>query len=170
MKFFNKDGKVGAIIKIAKVIAIFLFLAAAFELVLGGVFYWRTANFIKSAQQTSGLIVELEKRESNDESGATYYPIYTFTDNSGVEHRITARNGTYPPAFEVGEKVTILYPPNDPKDAEINSFWSLWLWPIILGGMALVEIIFGLLAIYVVPLVGRLISGKQSEGQKIPIS
>lgn len=149
-------------IKRARVITLFLFLTAAFELVLGGVLSLRTTKFIKTAHKTSGRIVKLEKRESfsDEKPSVTYYPIYVFTDDSGVEHRITSNTGSYPPAFKVGEAITVLYRPGNPKAAEIDSFWTLWLLPCVLGGIASFEIIAGLLILSLAPVIARLGLGR----------
>ncbi len=36
-----------------------------------------------------------------------------------------------PPAYFVGEKVSVLYRPNNPASAQINSFTERWLFPIV---------------------------------------
>ncbi|MBQ3240682.1 MAG: hypothetical protein IJB00_05795 [Akkermansia sp.] len=33
-----------------------------------------------------------------------------------------------PPAYEVGEKVEMLYPADKPEDAVPNTFWGLYIW------------------------------------------
>jgi hypothetical protein len=40
-----------------------------------------------------------------------------------------------PPAYHVGETVNVLYLESDPYDARIESFTSLWLLPMIFGGI-----------------------------------
>jgi hypothetical protein len=149
-------------ITLARVLAIFLFLSAALEIVLGVFFYLRTAKFLKTAVKVPGKILKLEKGYLIDSEHGIYHPVFSFVDQSGIEHKKTSDEGSYPPAFEAGESVTILYPPGDPKNAEIDSFWSQWLIPILFCVMALVEIFFGLLTFFLVPGIAKWSHRRQS--------
>jgi hypothetical protein len=61
--------------------------------------------------------------------------------------------GSSPPAYEVGERVTILYDPTSPKEAKINSFGELWLWPLLLGILGGLDLLTGLFLLIGVPLI-----------------
>ena len=63
------------------------------------------------------------------------YPVIRFQAPSGVIE-FKARTGTSPPRFQVGDKVAILYRPEDPRDARIDSFVDLYLTATIFGFLA----------------------------------
>ncbi|MFE0100699.1 DUF3592 domain-containing protein [Streptomyces sp. NPDC059009] len=46
--------------------------------------------------------------------------------------------GSNPPSYERGDRVEVLYRADSPEDARINGFASLWLLPLIFGGIGLV--------------------------------
>lgn len=45
---------------------------------------------------------------------------------------------TSPPAYSIGEKIPVYYPPGNPEQGVIGSFVELWLFPMIFGGIGLV--------------------------------
>lgn len=58
-----------------------------------------------------------------------------------------------PPAWRVGEAVKVLFDPNDPSQAVIDSFMARWLVPLLLGFiggvfafLGFVTAVFGLLS------------------------
>ena len=48
----------------------------------------------------------------------------------GKRFTIQSAVSSSPPAYIVGEKVSILYRPDDPTKAQINSFTERWLFPV----------------------------------------
>ena len=46
--------------------------------------------------------------------------------------------------YAIGDEVPVLFSPDDPQSASINSFTSMWLLPLLLGGGGLVFVIGGL--------------------------
>ena len=107
-----------------------------------------TRGFIATAKQTEGLVTELiEKRDSD--GSVTYKPVVAFMADNGVLVNFTSSFSSNPPSYHVGEKVEVLYAPDDPNDARIRGFGSLWLAPVILGGIGTVfaAIGFGILIV-----------------------
>lgn len=43
---------------------------------------------------------------------------------------------SYPPSYQVGEQVGVLYDPHNPNNAEINSFFSKWGLSLIAGALS----------------------------------
>lgn len=111
-------------------------------------FSWHTYNstnkFLETALSTPGVVVDLERRHSSStsssgSSGPTYAPVVEFTHpESGETIRFTSSSSSNPPAFDEGEDVTVLYAPDNPDDARIDSFTDLWLLPLILLGMGII--------------------------------
>lgn len=110
---------------------------------LAGAFFWyqSTNIFIDNAVSTEGIVIDLELSRSNDSSA--YYPILSFVDSHGNEIRFRSSSGRNPPSYSVGEPVEILYLPEDPHDASINSFFSLWGGAVIMGFLGGVFFLIG---------------------------
>lgn len=79
-------------------------------------------------------------------SGA-YHPVVEFIGKDNRKERFTEGIGSLPPDFEVGEKVEILYNPQDIKDVRINTWKRLWLVPTIFCLVGLLPIIVGLFVV-----------------------
>lgn len=102
-----------------------------------GAYYGRVSwDLVQSGQQTMGVVTGYEENHSR-EGGLTYSPIiaYTAADQS---HTFVSSNSSYPPAYEIGEEVPLLYNPQDPTLARVDSWWELWLLPTMLGGAAVI--------------------------------
>lgn len=98
--------------------------------------YINTSKFIERASETVGTVIDVERSRSSDST--TFYPVVVFEDANGREVEIRSRSGSNPPAFSRGETVSVLYESTTPESARINTFFSLWGLPIILGGLGLV--------------------------------
>ncbi|MFI5772097.1 DUF3592 domain-containing protein [Streptomyces sp. NPDC051658] len=111
-------------------------------LILAGV----SASFLTDAERAPGTVVALEWR--NDHNGASRkkresdrpvaYPVVEFTSADGTPRTFRSSTGSNPPSYEQGERVEVLYRSDSPEDARINGFASLWLLPLIFGGIGLV--------------------------------
>ncbi|MEW2401011.1 DUF3592 domain-containing protein [Streptomyces sp. NPDC046862] len=112
-------------------------------LILAGV----SVSFLTDAQRARGTVVTLEWR--NDHSGVSRkkrtddkpaaYPVVEFTSADGTQRKFRDSTGSNPPSYEVGERVEVLYRADSPDDARINGFASLWLLPLIFGGIGLLS-------------------------------
>lgn len=129
-----------------KLIAAFMIVSSILLLMVSGFFYLRAHCLISSTQRVAGKIVEL--REARADGRMVYYPVFTFSDSTGVEHTITSKAGSFPPPFQVGEAVTVFYAPRYPKEAMIDSLGQLWLMPICLFIVALTTMVFGLVPVF----------------------
>ena len=61
---------------------------------------------------------------------SSYYPVLRFTTAQGRKSIFTDGEGSFPTVYEVGEVVEVLYDPNDPADATIKSWLSIWFGPL----------------------------------------
>ena len=114
--------------------ALFLASAGACAIVaLISFFYdW---HFVSRAVRANGRITELVERHDSDNGNTNFYPVFIFADSNGIEHTIYSNTGSYPPAYHVGDNVGVLYIPNVPEKAAIDSFIYLWLVPLLTGIM-----------------------------------
>ncbi len=55
------------------------------------------------------------------------YPVIQFPTEKGIE----TIKGSYNIGYGKGDAVPLLYNPSNPQDFKINSFWSLWLIPLV---------------------------------------
>jgi hypothetical protein len=113
------------------IIGIAIFAGGLFMLV-------ETSEFVTHAARTTGKV---ESVELGDADGATtYHPVFVYTDSAGVEHRKRSAYGSTTFRFSLGSHVKVLYDPNAPTRARIDSFESLWLFPLLFIGSSLVFI------------------------------
>lgn len=111
-------------------------------LILAGV----SVSFLADAERSQGTVVALEwrndgsstsrKARQNDKPAA--YPVVEFTSADGTRRTFRSSTGSNPPSYDKGEQVEVLYRADSPEDARINGFASLWLLPLIFGGIGLV--------------------------------
>jgi hypothetical protein len=94
----------------------------------------RNRHDIAVGTAAKGTVTDLFQGSDSD-GGTVYYPRVRFATRSGDTIEFTGSNGASPPAFEVGETVSVLYDRTSPGNARIDSFFQLWLLPMILGGM-----------------------------------
>lgn len=79
---------------------------------------WRLA---RHGQPATGVVVALDERRDSD--GVTYSPVVEF-DTGGRTYRFDSGISSYPAAYDVGERVAILYDPANPNHAKIKAWWS----------------------------------------------
>jgi len=139
-------------IKAARIIGALILLTGVIPGALAVFFYLRTSSFIENAEIADGVVTEIEH------SGDTYHPVFSFRDAKGDEHEIHSSVGSNPPSHQKGEKVRVYYDPQNPTDACLDSFFSLWFGPVICGALAVVPTILGVLLILVAPIVIKAIS------------
>jgi len=119
-----------------KIWIIFLLLGSALS--VGAIFAAKsTVSFLETAVSESGQVVDFVERESDDST--TYAPVVAFTDQQGNEIEFVSSTSSNPPSYRVGEYIEVLYAPQNPHDAQIDSTFSLWGGSII---MAVLGIIF----------------------------
>jgi hypothetical protein len=104
-------------------------------------FGYQSWAFIQAAQAAPGTVIALEW--SNDSDGSTARPVVRY-EVRGEPYEIVGSVSSRPPAYAVGEQVRVLYTPDQPRAARIESWLDLWFLPALLGGIGLV---FGLVGI-----------------------
>ena len=131
--------------KTAKLVKL-VFFGFGFIWIAFGAFFFIDAKFFSSkAYKATGTVVELKKvrRLSTSSSGSTshvttYYPVVRYQTKNGKNVTFTSSSGSYPSPYKRGDRVTLLYDPENPQKARIESFSSMWLAPILgfgIGGI-----------------------------------
>ena len=114
-------------------------------LTAGGYFFSTTQAFLEKAISVDGIVIDLRFK------GDTSHPIVEFTDHTGAKRIHYSSIGTYPPKHFIGEEVTLLYDPSDPKypvKARIESTLDIWGVTIFFLGMGAFFILVSSLAWY----------------------
>lgn len=109
-------------------------LMALLGTVFLGVGYYtgrKTLDFRANGATTEGEVVRMIRKDKSSKPEVKYAV-------NGIDYYVTGEISSKPPAFHVGERVEILYKPDKPDDAVINSFSERWLFPIIFGGIGVV--------------------------------
>lgn len=96
--------------------------------VYAGYISWQLEN---EGETTTGTVVQLEESDSAEGGCCVYSPVIEFTAN-GQTYSFEGDTASYPPAYDVGEEVSVLYHPQDPDTAQINKWTERWLFPIII--------------------------------------
>jgi len=104
-------------------------------------FYQSTSDFLQKATKTEGIVVELNrsvsKAEPNDPLGhktsVSYKPVVNFVTGNGEKIEIVSMMGSNPPMYHKGQKVEVVYLPDEPHSAKIYDFFSLWGIALIFG-------------------------------------
>ncbi|MEV4925001.1 DUF3592 domain-containing protein [Streptomyces roseoverticillatus] len=116
----------------------------ALSLIVGLVFAGVSVSFLTDAKRAPGTVVALAwqdhdggSRKPRDDDPPVAYPVIEFTSADGTPRKFQDSAGSNPPSYEVGEQVEVLYRADSPEDARINGFASLWLLPVIFGGIGL---------------------------------
>jgi hypothetical protein len=108
---------------------------------VSSLYFW---HFVRTAAHADGKIIRmLEQRDKDDDT--VYYPVFSFHDAQGGEHTVHSSSGSFPPAYEVGDTVPVLYSSSDPTDAKIDSFFSVWGISLITGIIAGIDLPAGLI-------------------------
>ena len=96
-------------------------------------------------ESAPGRVVEIiERREYVNEQDRVvqdyYFPVVEYVSSDGRRHIVHMTEGSSVPQHEVGEDVTVLYNPERPLEARIQSFGSsalMWVLPGIMGILGL---------------------------------
>jgi hypothetical protein len=116
--------------------------------ILTGVGTWRGMS---REEEAPGQVVKMVTRR-DDQGNEFYYPVVDFTLPDGSHKTVQMPEGSWPPAYEVGDPVVVLYDPAQPLNARVkstSSSISLWTWTIVTGFLGVAFLLATLLARWV---------------------
>ena len=137
-----------------KVIGGFLIASGSICLVIAlvsSLYFW---HFVHTAAHTDGKIIRMLVQKDKDD-GTVYYPVFSFHDAQGVEHTIHSSSGSFPPTYEVGDTVPVLYISTDPTNAKIDALFSVWGISLITGIIGCIELPAGLIVWFWPVIIGK---------------
>lgn len=91
------------------------------------VFLWKfisSWHFVATAQRTTAMVSEL--REQRGRNGMRYAPTFLFYDGNGQRFTTYSKSYRADPRRRVGALVPILYLPNNPTKARLDTYEELW--------------------------------------------
>jgi hypothetical protein len=103
-----------------------------------------TWHFTRVAQHAAGTVIEM-REQKDKEGGISHAPTFRFQDSAGGQHIVSSGMYQEPPAFHVGDTVGVLYLPNDPQTASIDTFGQVWGLPVLFGIVAAISLAAGLI-------------------------
>jgi hypothetical protein len=124
-------------------IAPLFFAVGVVALLVGLVTLVFTVRFIQRAEHATGTVIELS-RETDSDGEVTFYPVVRFETAEGREIEFKSSSGSSPPSHSEGDRVDVLYDPDDPHDARLSGFFDLWLFPIVGFALGVVFIVVSL--------------------------
>jgi len=105
-----------------------------------------TIRALSREANAPGRVVDMTVRQSRDSETQVvneyYYPVVEFDLPDGTRKRVQLSEGSWPPEYEIGQPVTVLYDPAHPLDARIKSLSSTLLMWILPGITGIVGIVF----------------------------
>ena len=94
-------------------------------------FQQKTKAFIAKAVETEGVVIDLAKSIHSN----TYAPVVRFNSRDGAQIEFKSDYSSNRPSYSVRQIVKVFYNPQNPQDAKINGFMTLWGPAAIFGGI-----------------------------------
>jgi hypothetical protein len=115
-----------------------------------GVWYGFTSwRFSSAGTEVPAVVIALD--ESYSDGSTTYSPVFEY-QFEGQTYTYESVNSSSPPTHDIGERTTLLVDPENPKSARENSFWELWLLPVIMCPIAgIVAVVAIALTLFIKP-------------------
>ena len=130
-----------------------------------------TKQFLAQSETAHGEVIDLvlgsSRTGDSGTSSSVYYPVVRFATHEGEYIEFQSGIGSQPPAYRVGDRVTVRYRPDNPYRAKIDSFFQLWFLSVLFGGLGFVFGSIGLVLILVVYRTSRKEKWLLSNGQII---
>jgi hypothetical protein len=102
--------------------------AGAGLLLAASIASYSALNFRANALRVPGTVVGFDSGK----------PVVEFVGSDAGSHRTVGAVSSTPPAYDLGERVTVLHPPGRPEEARIDGLMESWFLPTLLGGMGTV--------------------------------
>ncbi len=142
---------------------LYVFLAGTGLIVISILIGMHVNNFRKNAISVQGTVIALAATKSTPTTSQdrtrsdryTYSPVVRFITQRGKAIEFSSDTGTKKAAYKKGDTVEVLYLPSSPEKAKINDFLSLWMMPVVIGGIGLIFFALGSGIIIISKLKGR---------------
>jgi hypothetical protein len=98
-------------------------------------------------KSVEGRVVDLVVRY-DDQGNNFYYPVVNFVMLNGSRNTVQMSEGSWPAAYTIDEKITVIYNPEKPNEAHIqtnSSTIAQWILPLITGTLGIAFLLATLL-------------------------
>lgn len=102
-------------------------------------------TFVARAVMTQAVVTRIHREGSMVSSSG--YPVFRFTDRQGRTHEVRSGVGSDPPDYRVGDRIAVLYDPDDPQTARVDSLLYRYLGAFVGGGLAFGAFASGVLVV-----------------------
>lgn len=89
------------------------------------------AWFRAQSQAVDGTVVEVALRHYAD--GNAYCPVIRYSVSGGRTHTHNSDICSWPSSYQVGERVRLFVNRSDPERVQLNDFFSIWFFPLLMG-------------------------------------
>ena len=144
-----------------KIVSVIFLGVAVLLLSIAGVWTSLTRDMLAKEKSATGIVVDMVERYgpvlNDDDSFIStrevpyYYPVVEFYTPEEKLHHVQLATGSWPPAYEIGQEVTVLYDPEQPLQARIqssSSAFDLWFGPAILFSLGAIFLSIALALIW----------------------
>jgi len=109
--------------------------------------YHDTDQFAQTARSSQGTVIELVRSSEKDSDGfqrssSALCPVIEFTDYQGNNIEFQLTMCSYPPRYRQGERIEVLYAPDNPHHAKLKDK-SMYLFSHIFSGVGIACIVIG---------------------------
>jgi hypothetical protein len=101
------------------------------------------------ARRARGEVVEIVEASSGP-GRRLKYPVVEFETERGRTVEFESSVGSNPSLYRVGQRVSVLYDPDEPQKATIDSFLSRWLATLITGCLGVSFLFVGMVFLLIV--------------------
>ena len=109
-----------------------IFVLVGLAALFGSVCLIRSSRFKQRAwRKTTGVVIG--HQESRRDNQNNYRAEVQFVDDSGKQHIFGAASGSQQRLNKVGDSLAVLFNPDDPKYAAVNSFSDLYMAAVIVA-------------------------------------
>jgi uncharacterized protein DUF3592 len=136
-----------------KLIKIFFAIFGLIFAVIGLAIFWSNYQFKLKASSTTGTITGYVSYQDSD-GDTLYKPEASFVTSQGENINFTSNVGSSFRGKDIGEKVEILYMPDNPQKAKMNTGSEMWFLPGIFTGIGSVFFAVG---------VGMIVANKKRQ-------
>ena len=108
------------------------FTAFGLPMLLAALFFARrTRRFTRESSRATGVVVQLV--EEHDEGSVTYAPVIRYVADDGISRQFKHHTASRPPAYNVGDRIGILYHRRNRGDARVATTFSLYFVTFVFG-------------------------------------
>lgn len=119
-----------------------VFFAAGLAMLAGTAYLYNDQqDFLSDARSAQGEVIQMVRNQGED--GSTFAALVRFTDDNQQSHEFVDQISSNPPRHSRGQRVNLLYAPDNPSVAIIDDFWGRWGFIAILGPMGAIFAMLG---------------------------